>query len=130
MPGTSVEQRAFDMFQKKVASQLSGPFDGWFWKHTLLQASHQEPAIRHALLAVTGLIESLEAKYQETICPRAEECQDAFALHHYTQAIRALLASTQTSQLRIDVCLIVCILFATFEVSKLSHTRHPFQRVS
>ena len=130
VPVANREQRAFDMFQKKVAFQLSGPFDSWFWNDTLLHASYPEPAIKHALLAISGLVECLEFEYSDLPWPCGREDQDAFALEHYNKAIHILLSSSRKQQLRVDVCLIACILFAFFEVSILPLSCQSHQVVS
>ena len=114
--GTHQERHVFEIFRTVVASQMSSYFDGWFWHTTVLQASHQEPAIRHAILALSGLVERMqhEDRLDSPKFPGSDE--GTFALLHYNHAIRELHSSAQKNQLSLDVCLMTCLLFASFEV--------------
>lgn len=116
--GTHQERSAFNIFHTRVVSQLSGHFDGWFWHTAVLQASHQEPIIRHAILALSGLVQRVDLgdRLAPLAFDDASEC--IFALQHYNHAIRKLRFSAQRRQLSLDVCLITCLLFAYFEVSR------------
>ena len=114
--GTYQERNAFQNFRIRVASQMSSYFDGWFWHTTVLQASHREPSIRHAMLALSALVERNEQEnpLARPTFPKTNE--GTFALLHYNHAIRELKTSAQRYQLSLDVCLMTCLLFASFEV--------------
>lgn len=53
--GDEMELRYFQLFQSQAAPKLSGPFSSQFWTRLVLQESHSEPAIRHAVVAVGAL---------------------------------------------------------------------------
>ena len=115
--GNHEERSAFDTFCKSITSQLSGYFDGWFWNMVILQASHREPPIRHAILALSGLVERVQLEDRSAPSSYSDTCEGVFALQHYNRAIRELKVAAQRRELSLDVCLIACLLFATFEVS-------------
>lgn len=115
--GTHQERQAFDVFRNRVTAQLSGHFDGWFWKRAVLQASHQEPIIKHATLALSGLAQSVQTKDPTRFLSQPDAFEGSFALQHYNRAIKELRSSAQRGHLRLDVCLITCLLFAAFEVT-------------
>ena len=118
---TSDERMAFNFFRTQVTSQLTGYFDGWFWKTAVLQASHHEPAIKHAILALGSLVQRMQLKSRLT--SSSEPNEGIFALQHYNRAIKELKISSRRRSLCIDVCLITCLLFSAFEVCKHSLIR-------
>ncbi|KAM0156356.1 hypothetical protein ACHAPG_005343 [Botrytis cinerea] len=54
------EQHSFHFFHTQTAPQLSGCFGSKFWDYFVLQASHREPAVRHAAIALGSLHERFE----------------------------------------------------------------------
>lgn len=114
--GSPRERRCFYYFQQRATDQLAGDHDSEFWKRLVLQAAHQSPPIRHAIVAVGALYEQYEAA--ESTSLRRGITPDAFALHHYIKAIKSLIEpiSKQGHQAA-DVALVTCILFVSFEVT-------------
>lgn len=93
--------------------RLSGIFDPTFWTRLVLQATHHEPAIRHAVVALGALHESHE------VGSREEQC--VFAMQQYGKAIRCLIKPIHEKQKQAaDVTLITCVLFVCFDVGSLS----------
>ena len=115
--GTSQEKRAFDRFRVYAVPQLSGFFDAWLWNKIILQASHQEPAIKHAVLALSSLVEHRSFTASSARALPLKDTANAFAIRHYNQAIEILNYGDSKHELAVDVCLITCILFAYIEVS-------------
>jgi hypothetical protein len=101
--------------------ELSGAFDNdEFWQRLLLQATHHEPAIRHAAVAVGALHERFENSLDANLTFKLNEkkTQDAFALQQYSKAIKALLGPQEVQGKQVaDVPLMTCVLFIYFEVS-------------
>jgi hypothetical protein len=101
--------------------ELSGAFDNdEFWQRLLLQATHHEPAIRHAAVAVGALHERFENSVDANLTFKLNEkkTQDAFALQQYSKAIKALLGPQEVQgKQAADVPLMTCVLFIYFEVS-------------
>lgn len=104
-------------FHAKAALQLAGFDDGKFWEISIPQASRQEPAIHHAVLALSSLHERF-VRSDPSLFGSWGRDQDAFALTHYNKAIQRLVSRGPGSQQKpIDVCLITCMLFYCIEVS-------------
>ena len=114
--GNNDERRYFDFFLKRTASQLSGFYDSDFWGCLILRATHHQPAIRHAVLALGSLHERFEAGDRSVVNPIWDKTEGGFALKQYNYAIQQLIKYTNEGQKAVDVCLIACILFACFEV--------------
>ncbi|TID03699.1 hypothetical protein CH35J_001846 [Colletotrichum higginsianum] len=117
-PDAELRQLAF--FRRNVAPSLSGVLDSYFWTHLVPQFSHQQPAARHAMLAISSLYE----KFLEDPLDRSAE-KNAFAVTHYNEAIKHL--RTTTNQ---EAVLFVCILFVCIEMLRnrcqtaIEHCRH------
>ena len=117
--GTHQERQAFDDFLRNIAFELSGHYDKDFWNTIVPQASHREKPIRHATLALSGLIQQTQHAERPGMPKSPDLDEGVFALQHYNQAIRELTLASQRGQLSLDVCLITCLLFVAFEVSML-----------
>jgi hypothetical protein len=102
-----VEGRAMQFFCEKAGPLLSGPLDSYFWTHLVMQFSNFEPAVRHAVVAISSLYEDFHYKGRTTNQLQAND----FALRHYNAAIESLR--------RIDsepLVLLVCVLFVCIEI--------------
>ena len=124
--GGDEERRCFDFFLNRTASQLSGFWDSDFWGCLILRATHHQPAIRHAVLALGSLHERFEAGDTSVVNPIWDKREGGFALKQYNHAIQQLIKPASQGQQAVDVCLIACLLFACFEVSR-SSSPHSFQ---
>jgi len=54
------EGQYFQVFRTHTANELSGFFDSDFWTRSVLQESHSEASIRHAVVALGALYKTLE----------------------------------------------------------------------
>lgn len=88
----------------------------------MLRATHYEPVIHHAIVAIGYLHEKFKLNCGSSV---DGPLKDGFALRHYNFAIRSLvqpLADAKKEEGRplpaMDLCLTACILFANFEVSR------------
>jgi hypothetical protein len=104
------ERRSFHHFRIRTADDLSGCFDSNFWNRLVLQLSHSEPAIKHALIALGAAHESYQAgRVDSFITP-------GFALQHYNRAINFLNQHLSNPNRRAtEVTLICCAIFICFE---------------
>lgn len=118
--GTYEERRCFDFFLNRTAPQLSGYWDSDFWDCLITRATHHQPAIRHAVLALGSLHERFEAGDRSVLSPIWGKGEGGFALKQYNQAIQQLVKPASQGQQSVDVCLVACLLFACFEVSPFS----------
>ncbi|KAF4637900.1 hypothetical protein G7Y89_g190 [Cudoniella acicularis] len=114
VPGTTEEKRGFSYFTNQTAPELNGFYSSGFWEHLILQASYNEPALRHTVIAIGALHEKFSQKRLGQ-SPEQESQELEFALNQYTKAIghlrRALACGKQTPL----TCLLACILFVCFE---------------
>ncbi|KAK3302243.1 uncharacterized protein B0T15DRAFT_403256 [Chaetomium strumarium] len=111
---SSDERRAFHFFQHVTAPCLSGDLDSAFWRVLVLQISQSEPAVKHAILAVSSLHESMIQAATMTPYLSSED-RSSFALYQYNRAIACLLDQMRTVDARPLVPLLTCVLFVCIE---------------
>lgn len=110
---TPEEKRAFYFFQHVTAPCISGDFDAVFWRSVVLQVAQTEPAVRHAVLAVSTLHEGLT---QGTIVQSTDGCPtQSFALQQYNKAIARLLDQMNNPLTKPLASLLTCVLFVCIE---------------
>ncbi|KAM7222398.1 hypothetical protein V8F06_002176 [Rhypophila decipiens] len=106
------EVRSFQFFQHVTAPCLSGDFDGSFWRVLVLQICQTEPAVKHAVLAVSSLHEGM----MRGMVPYADMGdRQSFALWQYNKAIGYLLDQMRHVDAKPLVPLLTCILFVCIE---------------
>lgn len=118
-PAGDRESRSLLYFKARTVPQLSGFFGSEFWECLLLQATHHEPSLRHAVIAIGSLHERFEAGNTSLLPSNQDVDQGSFALKQYNLAIRSLVGSMSKRTPAADVWLIGCILFTSFEVRLL-----------
>jgi hypothetical protein len=108
--GEPDERRSFHHFRIRTADDLSGCFDSNFWNRLVLQLSHFEPAIKHALIALGAAHENYQAgRVDSFISP-------GLALQQYNRAISFLNHQlSNPSRRTTEVTLICCVIFTCFE---------------
>jgi hypothetical protein len=107
------EHRCFKFFRHYTIPRLSGSFGSPFWNQLLLQATHHEPAIRYAAVALGSLHEHFELGNSSS-----SEHEKAFALQQYVKAIGFItIPLREKGKQPADVALMTCVLFVCFEVS-------------
>lgn len=118
-----LEARALDFFRLQVGPVLSMHSSGPFWRTLVLQISHREPAVRHALACIGATYEGLDDEAPLSPLTRSRE---RFALGQYNRAIRHASAPG----LDRGVVLVVCLLFICIESMRenkamaIQHCRH------
>jgi len=117
---TEEESRYFRVFSEHSAFELSGFFDTDFWNRVVLQESHRNVPIRHAVMAIGALNKSLEAApspdLKVNVLQTLNKKHYESAVLNYVKSIQALnqyISSSDSPQLRI--VLISCLLFICFE---------------
>ncbi|KAG5664941.1 hypothetical protein KAF25_008675 [Fusarium avenaceum] len=103
------EARAFDHYRLRTAKVLSGAIDSGFWGGVVLKMSTTEPAVRHAMLAISSLHEAVESRYRSV-----HEIDTRFAFREYGNAITSLRNWGQRNEPSV-VPLLVCVLFICIE---------------
>lgn len=114
--GDDQEQRGFHFFCNRTAGEISGYLSSEFWDTLLLQASHTDPAILHAVIALGSLHEIYEV--HSSRCLENGEALDKrqFALQQSNKAISHLSSQLSTATPPSgEVILICCLLFICLE---------------
>ncbi|KAK4174782.1 hypothetical protein QBC36DRAFT_312635 [Triangularia setosa] len=115
---TGDEKRAFHFFQHVTAPCLAADHDGAFFRVLVLQICQTEPAVRHAVLAVSSLHEGMvqAAMMAPMLQNNDVENRSSFALYQYNRAIACLLEQMRTVNARPLVPLLTCVLFVCIEL--------------
>ncbi|KAK0736908.1 hypothetical protein B0T21DRAFT_153726 [Apiosordaria backusii] len=115
---TGDEKRAFHFFQHVTAPCLAADHDGAFFRVLVLQICQTEPAVRHAVLAVSSLHEGMvqAAMMPPMLHSSDTENRSSFALYQYNRAIACLLEQMRTVNARPLVPLLTCVLFVCIEL--------------
>jgi hypothetical protein len=124
----SKEGQYFQVFRTHTASELSGFFDSEFWTRSVLQESHSEASIRHAVVALGALYKTLEtASESPPGSPDTNSFSETapnhyhFALVQYGKALTRLRESLENNETRsqrtilISIVLFTCFLSFTGE---------------
>ncbi|KAH8693939.1 hypothetical protein BGW36DRAFT_212922 [Talaromyces proteolyticus] len=111
------ESRAVSFFQLSTVPKMAWVFDSSLWSKLVLPMSHAEPAVIHAVIAVSTLHEDLEVRGTPLSREDLGNNRHRFALEQYGRALSALnrRQSIQDSELR-GVLLTCCLLFVLFEL--------------
>lgn len=113
--GTTEEHIFLSFFQKRTAPALSSYFEEDFWGHIVLQIGYDEPAIRHAMVAVGTLHQKRELAISPPNLRGGADHNDPFALKQYSQAMNCLGVRMSEHKHSLDVALISCLLFVCLE---------------
>ncbi|PYH98139.1 hypothetical protein BO71DRAFT_317051 [Aspergillus ellipticus CBS 707.79] len=119
LPSMSVdERRGFGFFLTQTVPMIAGCFDSPVWQQLVLQMSQSEPAIGHAVVALSVLHEDCEIR--GTPAPSMDLQHNplhCFALEQYTRAIVVLYRRFQSHDpLLRPVVLVCCLVFINFEL--------------
>ncbi|KAF2714361.1 hypothetical protein K504DRAFT_486294 [Pleomassaria siparia CBS 279.74] len=106
------ELKAFDFFQCRSASELSGFFDAQFWQFEVLQASHYLPSIRHAVIALGAMHRKLIAGDAPVVPDDVCDSSIRFALSQSNRALQEIFKSPGYSTMEDKIHMMTtCILF-------------------
>lgn len=122
LPFDAKEGQYFRVFRSHTASELSGFFDSDFWQRSVLQESHSEASIRHAVVAIGALYKTLESQTEsppgspETGTFTTAPSHYEFALQQYGKSIARLRESLADQETRSErTTLISIVLFTCFQ---------------
>lgn len=107
-----VKERSVDFFHRKIAANLDGQFNSEFWSKLVMQLSHSESSVRHAVSSISIIYRDIEsssphsASYMKSI-PEAQQ--------QWNKAIRSLSARIEAHPNSNLVPLVCCLLFTCFE---------------
>jgi hypothetical protein len=119
--------RGFQFFREHTVYYLSGLFKSELWDEVILRATHHSDAIRHAVVGLGCLHETLQLRTGSSESPDykwAVQLKDEkWALQQYNKAIRCLTQiDLKGERPPIDVVLAACLLFCCFEVRTIQVT--------
>jgi hypothetical protein len=106
------KNRGLDFFQQNLAANLDGQFDSQFWSKLVLQLSHSEPSIRHAVTAISVIYQDVELSLQH---PAGYVNANPKAQQEWNTAIRSLSARIQAHPNSNLVPMVCCLLFTCIE---------------
>ena len=117
VPGSHEERRSYHFFRMKSVTEMVGVQDAAFWHDFLLQFGHSEPAVKHALVAIASLHESLEASNYDIPTQQNDAARKlrTYSLNYYNKAITSLVANKSERWEHLATTLILCLLFLVFE---------------
>ncbi|KAJ5155413.1 C6 zinc finger domain-containing protein [Penicillium capsulatum] len=99
----SIELRSLAFFRQVVGPVLSGPLGRSFWTCTVHQLAHQDPAVRHAAVAISALYERLDQSPRDSGAPY----DSGFALRQYNQAIKSITTLKGPGPSELDTVLLI-----------------------
>ncbi|KAK0714929.1 hypothetical protein B0H67DRAFT_228933 [Lasiosphaeris hirsuta] len=115
------ESRALEFYHRVIAPSFTLFPEDDFWTKMVAQASYSEPAVRHAVIAISCIYEQIG----ETPCDLLLAPKGRYAMGHYNQALQQLTKTRDES-----VVLFVCVLFVCIEALRenkdaaIAHCRH------
>ncbi|KIX09200.1 uncharacterized protein Z518_00279 [Rhinocladiella mackenziei CBS 650.93] len=118
---TKEEQTSFEFYKLEVGVKLSGIFESEFWRRLVFQASSEEPAVLHAVIALGSAYrsEGFNADPIENDPSHDKILMDKhgiFALLQYNKAISSLQSLMNNTDVRsLRITLITCMIFICFE---------------
>lgn len=119
---SEIEKRYFHYFQETTTTGLDGTWGWSLWNSLMLQSSHQEPFVRHSIIAIGALLKSHEAAYLAGVRPRSviipymAKLHRNFALSKYDTAVKAMRKAINVGTSSPRQTLLGCILVVCFEM--------------
>jgi hypothetical protein len=107
-----VNDRGLDFFHHKLAAKLDGQFDSEFWSKLVLQLSHSEPSIRHAVSATSVIYQDVESSLRH---PAGYVNANPEARKEWNTAVKSLSARIQAHPNSSLVPLVCCLVFTCIE---------------
>jgi hypothetical protein len=111
-PVLFINNRGLDFFHRNIAANLDGQFNSGFWSKLVLQLSHSEPAIRHAVSAISIAHQDIESSLKH---PAGYVDANPEALRALGAAMKCLSARIQVHPNSKLVPLVCCLLFTCIE---------------
>lgn len=112
------DKECFDWFERRASPKLRGSFDSEFWSKLILQASINELAVRHAVLAVSfvhrrGSLNLLDTRLEDEPIGQVEQVPLRYFARSINNLQHHLSANTRAS---LRIVLVTCIIFTTLDL--------------
>jgi hypothetical protein len=111
-PVLFVNTPGLDFFHQNLAGKLDGQFDSRFWSRLVLQLSHSEPAVRHAVSAISVISQDIESFSRHSAGSVKASLE---AQREWNRAVKSLSARIQAHPQSNLVPLVCCLLFTCVE---------------
>ncbi|KAH7126482.1 hypothetical protein B0J13DRAFT_484013 [Dactylonectria estremocensis] len=113
----AAERDCFEWFTLISAKKLRGIFSSTFWDTLVFQASVDEPAVLHAVLALSSVQRQEVMQIRDIAGPfSAPDDEEQFVLRQYSKAISYLVPDSEgESQPSVDAVLLTCLVFVFLE---------------
>lgn len=111
-PTFFVNTRGLEFFHQNLAANLDGQFDSSFWSKLVLQLSHSEPSVRHAVSAISNIYRDVESSLRH---PAGFVSANPEAQQEWNRAIRSLSDRIQAHPNSNLVPLVCCLLFTCID---------------
>ncbi|KAL3425930.1 hypothetical protein PVAG01_02721 [Phlyctema vagabunda] len=111
--GSAEERRGFQFFVEQTAPELTGYLSPDFWEYLILQASVAVPSLKHTVIAIGSLHESLMIQKGRMLLEGTE--QNEFAIKQYSKAIGHLRRNLAAGSEQSITALMSCLLFVCFD---------------
>ncbi|RVX66139.1 hypothetical protein B0A52_09868 [Exophiala mesophila] len=109
-----LDYRAYDFCRRQTTHDIATHHLSRFWTHTVLAACHDDPAILHSMLALSGAHRFYCDAQAGLVSLRAAETA---MYSHYGKAVRLLQDRMRAKSLaECQTILIVCLVLLTFDV--------------
>jgi hypothetical protein len=106
-----------EWFGRRTVLKLPGAFAAVFWATRVMQASHSEPAVLHAIMAL-GSAHKKEISENGSLDGKGKALnkRERFMLQHYSKAIKHIQPHFSTkNNTSLDVGLMTCVIFVCLE---------------
>ncbi|KAL4773535.1 hypothetical protein BDW60DRAFT_215895 [Aspergillus nidulans var. acristatus] len=110
VPGSAADRQLLHFYRCEAAGGLSSFSDSTLWSKLVLQRSHHQPVVRHALVALAALYRDYMQGGNRIQAPASHAAMQRIAKCH--RQLRLYLRSADASA---DMALICSILFFAFE---------------
>ncbi|KAJ9227401.1 transcriptional regulator family: Fungal Specific TF [Paecilomyces variotii] len=120
-PGTREERQYAELFCTQTSQAIAGFFASEFWCRVLPQLSFWDPAVRHAIIAVSATHEQriLAASSVQQSTVSQTQRNEKLVLEQYNKAIHHLIThSSSPTGGRVEPTLITCCLFIFLEIMR------------
>ncbi|EPE29942.1 Zn2/Cys6 DNA-binding protein [Glarea lozoyensis ATCC 20868] len=115
---TTEEKSYFEWFRLQTSKKVPGIFASSFWDQLILQATANDPAVLHAVLALSSIQkrEVFFGKDSRDVQVNLLDSQESFMLRQYTKAIAKLQPHFSTKdRSSIRIALVTCVVFICLE---------------
>ncbi|KAL4967492.1 Zn(II)2Cys6 transcription factor [Aspergillus stella-maris] len=111
------ERRFFNYFHSVTVPMMNGWMGQRVWNASVLQMSQSEPALCHAVVALSSLQEISEIAGQPVLLEDINNRTHRFALYQYNRSISHLATRMKSNDPQVkSMVLLCCLLYVAFEL--------------